>query len=131
MAKRSSLPCRYPGCGRLVSAPGYCETHKHAEVNRKRRIDERRGSSTQRGYGYRWSKAAKGWLLAHPLCAQCERQGRVTAGVEVDHIIPHRGDQDLFWDSENWQSLCKPCHSRKTAREDGGFATRQQAINPG
>ncbi|WP_143035082.1 HNH endonuclease [Marininema mesophilum] len=26
---------------------------------------------------------------------------------------------DLFWDKDNWQSLCKRCHDRKTAIEDG------------
>ena len=40
---------------------------------------------------------------------------------EVDHIEPHKGDDTLFWDQDNWQPLCKPCHSRKTATEDGGF----------
>jgi 5-methylcytosine-specific restriction protein A len=53
---------------------------------------------------------------------ECKAAGRVTAATMVDHIIPHRGDQKLFWDSEhNWQSGCKLCHDRKTAREDGGF----------
>jgi 5-methylcytosine-specific restriction protein A len=23
----------------------------------------------------------------------------------------------LFWDEDNWQALCKPCHDRKTAVE--------------
>ena len=32
----------------------------------------------------------------------------------VDHIIPHRGDPELFWDRSNWQALCKNCHDRKT-----------------
>ena len=36
---------------------------------------------------------------------------------EVDHIIPHRGDMQLFWDVANWQGLCKSCHSKKTAQE--------------
>ena len=27
----------------------------------------------------------------------------------------------LFWDSNNWQSMSKQCHDRKTATEDGGF----------
>ncbi|WP_390622926.1 HNH endonuclease [Ralstonia syzygii] len=40
----------------------------------------------------------------------------------VDHIVPHKGDQHLFWRRSNWQALCKACHDRKTAREDGGFA---------
>jgi len=38
----------------------------------------------------------------------------------VDHITPHKGDNDLFWDRANWQSLCESCHNRKTAAEDMG-----------
>ena len=30
----------------------------------------------------------------------------------------HRGDQELFWDMTNWQSLCKGCHDQKTFTED-------------
>ncbi len=52
---------------------------------------------------------------------ECERRGKVKLATEVDHIIPHKGDMSLFWDPSNWQSLCHACHSRKTAREDGGF----------
>jgi 5-methylcytosine-specific restriction protein A len=39
----------------------------------------------------------------------------------VDHKVPHRGDMKLFWDRNNWQSMAKECHDRKTASEDGGF----------
>lgn len=28
----------------------------------------------------------------------------------VDHIKPHRGNELLFFDPTNLQSLCKPCH---------------------
>ena len=49
-------------------------------------------------------------------------QGRRTPATVVDHIVPHKGDKKLFWDSGNWQPLCGPCHSRKTAKEDGGFS---------
>jgi 5-methylcytosine-specific restriction protein A len=42
--------------------------------------------------------------------------------VEVcDHIIPHRGDQNLFWAEWNLQALSKRQHDTKTATEDGGF----------
>lgn len=40
----------------------------------------------------------------------------------VDHVVPHRGDKNLFWNARgNWQALCVSCHSRKTVKEDGGF----------
>jgi hypothetical protein len=29
-----------------------------------------------------------------------------------DHKIPHRGDERLFWDETNLQSLLKSCHDR-------------------
>ena len=34
----------------------------------------------------------------------------------VDHIKPHRGDSALFWNTENWQSLCDKCHNSKTGK---------------
>jgi 5-methylcytosine-specific restriction protein A len=41
------------------------------------------------------------------------------AATIVDHIVPHRGNQKLFWDSEhNWQSLCVTHHQEKTMREN-------------
>jgi hypothetical protein len=39
----------------------------------------------------------------------------------TDHIIPHRGDQELFWAEWNLQTLSKRQHDTKTATEDGGF----------
>ena len=81
-------------------------------------------TSSQRGYGSRWQKAREGYLRSHPLCRECEKQGKLTPATVVDHIIPHKGDQGLFWDKDNWGALCKPCHDAKTAREDGGFGNK-------
>lgn len=80
-----------------------------------------RGTTAERGYGGAWQRARKGYLAHHPLCVHCLADGTVTAASVVDHIVPHRGDQTLFWDHDNWQALCKACHDRKTATEDGGF----------
>lgn len=55
-------------------------------------------------------------LRKQPLCQVCLATGQVTAAVDVDHVIPHRGSWTLFCDVDNLQSLCKPCHSAKTAR---------------
>jgi 5-methylcytosine-specific restriction protein A len=85
--------------------------------------EKRRGSSASRGYGYKWQLARAAFLKMNPLCVDPSREhlGRVKAATDVDHIIPHRGDEKLFWDRKNWQGLCHECHSSKTAREDGGF----------
>ena len=72
-------------------------------------------------YGWPWQKARAAYLREHPLCVNCKRDGRVTLAKVVDHIVPHRGRESLFWDQNNWQPMCKACHDAKTAREDGGF----------
>lgn len=74
----------------------------------------KRPSPRQRGYTPAWDKAAKAHLARHPLCAYCEARGKVTAAVCVDHMIPHRNDKALFWDTSNWRSACAACHSAKT-----------------
>jgi len=88
--------------------------------------EQQRGSSNERGYTYRWQQSSKGYLAKHPLCVHCEQQDRVTVATDVDHIVPHRGDMVLFWDRANWQGLCHPCHSAKTAKEDGGFGNARR-----
>lgn len=67
-------------------------------------------------YGSRWQKARAGYLRNHPLCADCEQRGRVTIATVVDHVIPHKGDMTLFWDSGNWQPLCASCHNSTKQR---------------
>jgi 5-methylcytosine-specific restriction protein A len=76
-----------------------------------------RPTARQRGYNRRWEKVAKLFLMDHPLCAECGRNGRLTAAGCVDHIVPHKGNYEVFWDELNWQALCSSCHSRKTRRE--------------
>lgn len=78
--------------------------------------------TAERGYGGRWQRERLRFLHANPLCVMCLNEGRVTPATVVDHIIPHKGDQTLMWDSENnWQPLCKPHHdSDKQSQDKGG-----------
>lgn len=119
MPYAAKRPCNHPGCGLLIQhGERYCEPHRKANQTR---VESRRGSSNERGYTGAWQKARVGWLRAHPLCTTHAERGQTVAGNVVDHKVPHRGDKVLFWDSANWQTLCKACHDRKTATEDGGF----------
>ncbi|WP_315974057.1 HNH endonuclease signature motif containing protein [Paenibacillus melissococcoides] len=63
--------------------------------------------------------------VPRPPSAMCMRRvfkERGSFGCHVvDHIKPHKGDYNLFWDPENHQPMNKRCHDRKTAKEDGGF----------
>lgn len=36
----------------------------------------------------------------------------------ADHIIPHRGSPEMFWDRGNLQCICKTCHDRDKQREE-------------
>jgi 5-methylcytosine-specific restriction endonuclease McrA len=40
----------------------------------------------------------------------------------VDHTIPHKGDQVLFWDRTNWQASCRPHHDIVKQRLEVLFA---------
>jgi 5-methylcytosine-specific restriction protein A len=121
MPRRPRRTCSTPGC-RTLTETGRCELH----TEQQRSYDRERGSAHARGYTRRWTSARNAFLITNPWCFECARRNRHEPATCVDHIIPHRGDHDLFWDEANWQPLCTSCHSEKTAREDGGFgnATR-------
>ncbi len=104
-------PCTYSGCPALTTT-GRCLAHKRAPrpVPEVRLYDDRRGSSTQRGYGYAWQQLRREYLKRHPLCRRCP-----ASATDVDHIIPKaRGGTD---DEMNLQGLCKRHHNAKTGME--------------
>jgi 5-methylcytosine-specific restriction protein A len=66
-------------------------------------------------------------LALEPLCAECLKRGEYTVATAADHIVPHRGDRDLFFHGK-LQSLCEKCHSIVKQREElKGFS---DAIGP-
>jgi 5-methylcytosine-specific restriction protein A len=101
-----TAPLRYclgRGCGNTV-ARGYCP---QCQPQADRGVH----------YGRRWGKARLAYLADHPFCVDCEREGKQTLATDVDHIIPHKGNTDRFWDSTGWAALCKSHHSKKTRAE--------------
>lgn len=48
---------------------------------------------------------------------QCDKKGK--NGWDMDHIIPlYAANYEKWaWDLDNLQTLCKPCHKKKTATE--------------
>ncbi len=82
-----------------------------------KRPADMRPSAGRRGYNYRWTKARAAFLRSHPLCEECKRNEKITQARVVDHITPHRGNYELFWNVKNWQALCIQCHNSKSAKE--------------
>jgi len=58
----------------------------------------------------RWRRLRRMQLRAEPLCAMCERDGRVTIATVADHVEPHGGDWVKFL-TGRLQSLCAHCHN--------------------
>lgn len=57
--------------------------------------------------------------------ADCGRLEGNTSLLVCDHKLPHRGDERLFWDEANLQTLCKSCHDTvKQAEEQGTLHMR-------
>ncbi|MDB5390214.1 MAG: endonuclease [Planctomycetaceae bacterium] len=88
----------------------------------------RRRTPAQDGYDRRWASFSAQWIqeqfaAGNYRCAACGKildGGR--SGIHVDHKRPHNGPTDpLFFDEDNLQMLHPSCHSRKTAKTDGGF----------
>lgn len=109
MPMAAPRPCSKPGCRALTrgGAPR-CELHavEQVEVRAKKQVNP----------GYlttRWRRLRAEVLAATPVC-QCG----APAGV-VDHVVPHRGNEDLMWSRSNLQACCKRCHDRKSAASDG------------
>lgn len=112
MPAAAPRPCNAPGCRALVVGKvGLCAEH----VNDARKLaDLRRGSSTARGYGYAWqARIRPAALMREPLCRFCNDAGRTTVATEVDHIDGNSSNNE----PSNLRSLCRPCHSARTARD--------------
>lgn len=106
--------CLEPGCP-VVVPKGRCAKHARAKEQERPNLEARKWYHI-----IRWCHPTYGLraqvLSEEPLCRECLKEEKTEPSAEVDHIVPHRGDYDLFFDRENLQGLCKTHHSRKTQR---------------
>ena len=109
MPQAAPKPCSQPGCGVLVrDGSGRCPSHQR-EAWAKPVI------ATKRVTGRKLQAMRLALFERNPLCAECERQGRVTLATERDHIKSlAEGGLD---DNSNVQGLCVPCHDAKSKSE--------------
>ncbi|MFH6892634.1 MULTISPECIES: HNH endonuclease [Providencia] len=113
MPPRIPRACRKHGCSKTTTdRSGYCQDH----INSGWESHQKGLSRHQRGYGSKWDKIRTRVLQRDKyLCQECIKSDRAVEAKTVDHIKPKAyGGTD---DDSNLQSLCWPCHKRKTARE--------------
>lgn len=109
--------CHYPGC-EIITQNYYCEKHKLISEQRKKEHTKQLFKGTQRKesasynnlyHTSQWRKLRKDFLIEFPYCVKCGNKANT-----VDHILDHKGNESLFWNKKNLQSMCSSCHSIKT-----------------
>lgn len=105
-----------------------------------------RAKTAERGYGSKWQRERLAFLTQpeNQFCVKCQARGLLNPGtmrmdgtaetnprrfgLVVDHIVPHRGDQHLFWSKSNWQPLCHDDHDIVKQREEHGHEAQGNDI---
>lgn len=115
------MPVSCKVCGRL-GPTSFCEAHKPAPYGQDRSEAERVAAQPWRkGYrdpAYHRERQA----VLNRAAGRCEKCGRTTTDLEVDHIIPLSAARDeaelrALNVRSNLVALCVPCHRAKTARD--------------
>ena len=86
---------------------------------------QRKHKSTKKYSSKRWREFRITYLRANPLCKNFDECKNFA--TEIDHIkrVVRESDEH-FYDLDNLQGLCKSCHSRKTAKQDGAFGNKKK-----
>lgn len=111
--------CKHPACNNLVDKQNiYCQEHIDFQIeeDNKKIMKNKKWCKSPNQHLYnslRWRKIKEIKLLNNNRCDKC---GSFTR-LEVHHIIPPRGNTELFYNLDNLQTLCSKCHLEETKRE--------------
>lgn len=116
MARLTSLK---PRIAALVPRIGY------APGDEKERLRQRDATVTWRA----WYKTARWYKLRQQILLRdnytCKQTGVLCIGkypadnsAVVDHIMPHRGDEHLFWSERNLQTVSKLYHDSEKQKQE-------------
>jgi 5-methylcytosine-specific restriction protein A len=99
--------CNSPGCNVLIDpSETYCSKHRRAYVtpfgNANRSNENLYNTS-------RWRKLRNETIAAQPRCVKCGVPS-TEAKLEVHHVVPPRGNEELFFDTDNLVVVCSGCH---------------------
>lgn len=78
---------------------------------------EKKETGRTKGYSVEWEKYRWRFLHHNPRCYACGRD-KTSMSIHIDHIVAHKGNEELFWNETNYIPLCHSCHSIVTGRYD-------------
>jgi 5-methylcytosine-specific restriction protein A len=110
--------CAYAGCNTLVEPDErYCPLHKYKREYEH--IKPFEGATRFNEHLYNtsmWRAIRKKKIAECPYCVKCGIP-KEEAILEVHHVIPPRGNEELFFDPGNLIVVCGNCHKIITAGE--------------
>jgi len=110
MPNKPKVRCQ---CGKIRRPDAKCGCGRGG-ARRSGWADKQRGSAASRGYGADWTRFRNAYLKRNPLCAECEKEGRVVIAEELHHLVPIAVDPSRRLDPTNCDGLCERCHSDAT-----------------
>ena len=112
MPYKSKVPCKSPGCGKLIPfGKMYCEEHT---VLRNEEYEKYgRDKNAKRKYGRAWKRIRDKYAAEHPFCERCFERGILVETEEIHNKLPL--SEGGTYDRSNLIALCKSCHSREHA----------------
>lgn len=114
MDRTPELNCKEENCNRVPKKWKLCIKHLTVyKIKLKTKQAEEIKYPHHRLYGLAaWKKLREKKLSDNPLCEKCQQ-----TGIDIDHIIPHKGKTELMYKYSNLQTLCKACHAIKTVED--------------
>ena len=80
----------------------------------------------------RWQKLRKYKLISNPLCERCLKKGLFVPAFFIHHkeYITDKNyhDDNIFFNLENLESLCKDCHNKEHFTEKQEYKFEKQLM---
>jgi 5-methylcytosine-specific restriction protein A len=106
--------CNSPGCNELIApTERYCQHHKKESpppFSGAIRFNEALYKTSH------WRTLRAKILKEQPNCFKCGISGSESK-LEIHHLVPPRGNEELFFDENNLMTVCSACHRVITNRE--------------
>lgn len=114
--------CSSPGCKTLLDERGYCPKHKQEPTKRVYKegqvkpFENAKRANEEMYKTVRWQKLRQDILERDGF--RCSKCGELfAAGLQVHHLVPPRGDEELFFAASNLILICASCHRIETGKE--------------